>query len=411
MLILSNQEFDISQTEQNITSKEAKELYLTCSELMVARRFAKNNIDKDDAVAIMDFADAYSVLSSNEQAKGICLANIANIHFRNKKYSKATKNYFEAAECARKLFEEAKANFQTSEYNKYVYVYCKRKYYQTICAFHELRHLDKQATENQWTNAERGLAKIKKLIIKRMKSADDLLIMCHLYSSYCCMMTKRLISADNDLKDAQDTFKRRRKIEQKDRPDIPIIPSCILLQRIYLMRGLLHKAYGKNLQAFMIFTKLLKIGHIYDPKTRMEALTQLDIILEDSKFQTIRNNPSMKNIKLMLELFRKDKVKDIILLVDSHMDNDPINRRKVTTLLEIFDTTTAKDRLSLITISRKVNVIYSLSQKSKNTTQLRNQLSNVSWDKTARCNYVKGIHTGLNELTQYANQDTDSYIL
>lgn len=45
-LILTNTEFDMTHANQNITSKEAKELYATCSELLVTRRFAKNDIDK-----------------------------------------------------------------------------------------------------------------------------------------------------------------------------------------------------------------------------------------------------------------------------------------------------------------------------------------------------------------------------
>jgi tetratricopeptide (TPR) repeat protein len=133
--MLSNKEFDISQTQQNITSKEAKDLYATCSELLITHRFAKNNISENDAVAIMDFADAYSVLNKNEQAKGICLTNIANIHFKNKNYAKASANFAEAAELAKKLVDSAKANSELSEFNKNIYLYWKRRYYFTISRF------------------------------------------------------------------------------------------------------------------------------------------------------------------------------------------------------------------------------------------------------------------------------------
>lgn len=143
----------------------------------------------------------------------------------------------------------------------------------------------------------------------------------------------------------------------------------------------------------------------------MEALAQLDSILSEQKCAALKARPEFKNIKIMLELFSKDKFKDIVLLVDSHEDMEHINQKKVGTLLEIFESTTDKDRLSLITISRKVNVVYSLSVKSKNTIQLRNQLCNLSWDKTSRCNYVKGLATGINELTAFTSPGGDRYIL
>lgn len=58
-------------SQDNITSHDAKELYEAFSELMITRRFARNNIVKNDALAIMDFADVFMVMRKNEQAKGI----------------------------------------------------------------------------------------------------------------------------------------------------------------------------------------------------------------------------------------------------------------------------------------------------------------------------------------------------
>lgn len=410
-LMQNDAEFNLSGSQKNITSFEVKELYLACSELLVARRFSKNNINKNDALAIMDFADAYSVLNKNEQAKGICLTNIANIHFRNRKYSKAAKSYKDAANWAKILFDKAKADSNLGDKRDYIYLYCKRKYYQTVWRFYSTKERQNTVSDDEWQETEKEIGKTIKLIIKNMTDSEDLVISLHLYSSYCCMMTKRLISADNELKEAKTIFKNKKEIDSSKRHDIPVLPSWILIQKILLMSGLLDKCYGKDMKACLKFTKLLKVGKYYDPKTRMEALTYLDMILSEPKYSKINSKPEIKNIKLMLELFREDKYKDVVLLVDSHNDTESANQDKINNMLEVFDNITAEDRLALITMSRKVNVIYSLSQKSKNTIQLRNQLSSMIWEDTSRCHYLKGISMGINELVSSTKNDTDRYMI
>lgn len=61
---------------------------------------------------------------------------------------------------------------------------------------------DKKATDEEWQEIEKILKETKLLISQQMHSIDDLLIMLHLHSSYSCMMTRRLISAENYLKEA-----------------------------------------------------------------------------------------------------------------------------------------------------------------------------------------------------------------
>jgi hypothetical protein len=39
------------------------------------------------------------------------------------------------------------------------------------------------------------------------------------------MMTKRLISADNELKEAKTIFKNKKEIDSQKRHDIPVLPS------------------------------------------------------------------------------------------------------------------------------------------------------------------------------------------
>ena len=256
--------------------------------------------------------------------------------------------------------------------------------YHTVCRFFDVKLQDSAINDTLWVEIDKLLSSTKK-ILETMKSVDDLIIMLHLYSSYSCLKTRRLISAENFLKDASRRYRNKKKINVEDRPDIPVIPSCILLQRIFLQRGLIKKEYGKYIHACLIFTVMLKVGKIFDPLCRMEALTQLESIFTDPKAsQVFKTKPDIRNIRLMLEFFKRDKFKNTVLLVDSHKDTDQICKLKSDVLLEIFKNLTDEDFLSMITISRKVKVVFSISKKSKNTTQLSNQLSNIIWDETPR---------------------------
>jgi hypothetical protein len=99
MLLKSDTDLDLESAKKNITSKEALDVYESISELMTTRRFANNHfIQLEDSIAIMEFADAYTVLNDNERAKGICLTNIAHINFKNKNYEKAAASYKNAAQ-------------------------------------------------------------------------------------------------------------------------------------------------------------------------------------------------------------------------------------------------------------------------------------------------------------------------
>lgn len=81
-----------------MTSREVHQMYLAFSEMITARRFASNTFYlQNDAIAIMEYSDAFTVLDTNLQAQGICLTNIAHIYYRNKDYKKAETNYKGAA--------------------------------------------------------------------------------------------------------------------------------------------------------------------------------------------------------------------------------------------------------------------------------------------------------------------------
>lgn len=57
----------------------------------------------------------------------------------------------------------------------------------------------------------------------------------------------------------------------------------------------------------------------------------------------------------------------------------------------IFQELKDDDRVSLIKLSSRVNMIYSFSEKSKNTTQLRNQITCLEPANSKRLVLVKGL--------------------
>lgn len=116
----------------------------------------------------------------------------------------------------------------------------------------------------------------KKLFTEKMKtSISDILIILNLYSSKSLLMTRRLISAERDLHIAIKIFNKSEKIYQEERPDIPVVPRCILRQRILLQKALIMKAYSQTQESALLLTNLLKRGKVYDPLTRKKVLKTL----------------------------------------------------------------------------------------------------------------------------------------
>ena len=69
---------------------------------MDTRRFEINDfLQKEDAEAIMDLAQASSIFkqSKNQKALGICYNNIANIQYKNAQYHEAANNFSKAIQC------------------------------------------------------------------------------------------------------------------------------------------------------------------------------------------------------------------------------------------------------------------------------------------------------------------------
>jgi hypothetical protein len=148
-------------------------------------------------------------------------------------------------------------------------------------------------------------------------------------------------------------------LEKEDRLDIPIIPRCILKQKLMLQKALIDLAYGKKMQSALRITKMLKVGKYYDTNTRIEALQTLKHIMEISlKPEVYEKYDELKNIDKMLDHFKEDRYKNLVILAENSTDSY-FNIKKEY-MLEIFDKLKNNDKVSLISVSSKVKVIYSL---------------------------------------------------
>ena len=71
-LVKTNGMLNLENMKQSMTSYEALKMYEVFCQLITAKKFTSNTIfQNNDAVAIMDYAEAYTVFSDNKKAQGI----------------------------------------------------------------------------------------------------------------------------------------------------------------------------------------------------------------------------------------------------------------------------------------------------------------------------------------------------
>lgn len=134
------------------------------------------------------------------------------------------------------------------------------------------------------------------------------------------MMTRRLISAERDWTIAYEIFRKNNLIDQSDRLDIPVIPRCILRQRLVLQKALILKEYNKLNESQRTLQHLLKLGKIYDPGTRKIALKHLLELLKRNPNPNETTQFQIKEYETMMKLFKNDKNKNIIFCIDALKD-------------------------------------------------------------------------------------------
>ena len=186
------------------------------------------------------------------------------------------------------------------------------------------------------------------------------------------MLTRRLISADRDWKVAYDIFKQNHKVNVSERVDIPVIPRAILRQRLILQKALILREYNNTDQAIFMLKAVFKIGKVYDPSVHKTALKNLLQLYQRASVIRHADQRMIKKYEDMMKLYKNDKNKNIIFCIDALKDQHFEARKTIGS--QIFDMLQNEDRVSLIRVSGKADVIYSFARKNKNTTQLLNQI-------------------------------------
>ena len=99
----------------------------------------------------------------------------------------------------------------------------------------------------------------------------------------------------------------------------------------------------------------------------------------------------------MMDSF-KHRNKDLVFLVNiNQSDNSKITQVK-DSLKQIFDRgLEAHDRISLITFAKNARIIFSLVDKGKNFTQLRNQIDRIEMNPRSQTNLYKGLVEAIKE--------------
>ena len=152
----------------------------------------------------MHIAEAYVVYESNERVKGTCLTNMGIIRFRNQEYLKASENFQAAAESALIIIKQSQESGDKSEIKHNMHFYCKRKYLEALALFRDAMISD-STEEQKWINVERDINEIKKIMTRlNMDYPYDFQVCLNIFTSYCCLMTRWLISAEWDLQIAKE---------------------------------------------------------------------------------------------------------------------------------------------------------------------------------------------------------------
>lgn len=74
-------------------------------------------------------------------------------------------------------------------------------------------------------------------------------------------------------------------------------------------------------------------------------------------------------------------------------------------ILTIFESLKVQDCIALVAVARRVNVIYTLTCKEKNTTQLHNQIKHLESVIEKRLFLLKGMIESFNLISKYAQND------
>ena len=362
-------DLDINIEEHyELCSKEITKLYTVFTKLKIVLRFGKSKYFTEDSEAIMNYAQALALFLEfrNMEGVGVCYNNLGIIHYKNHRFHEAIECFAKALEAAQTL---------TNQHDLIV----KRK--------HMLA-----TTMMAWKKNEKRAPALMKELIDIYKAKKDLsqAVECLLLVAENCIRINE--DYESYLNEAEEILKLKNRFST---------PKEILETKLLYCKGLSLVKKGFLREGCATFINCLTEYSIYDPETRKKCLDELLLIYQDY-------NISIEFIDSILQEFQ-DQERDIIFLLDYSMSmtGSRIAKSQQNFIKVINTYVAAKDRIAYIVFNKICNVVFNLTQKGNDCSNLLFEIS--KWDNPkGPTAFYDAISLALQEFHGYKIPDENS---
>lgn len=345
---------------------------------------------------MLTFAELYEQhKDSNHRAAATCLNNIGNIHFGAGRYAEANISFEKAIELGGEGFAAESDPTQRLVYKK-------------LCAFRTFqlgRSLYYQSLKEAAVR-ERAMKCLKaaRELLALLGNHVDLLIQTLVYLSHCELEAGMTLTSSRTLQEAADMLtdwtKGILKVDPRAR-DFDALSPDILRQRIALRLGASLEKCGRHKAAFTALTKCIKIGERFDPNVRLEALKGIKQIMERNTSGKVED-VAARNLDRMIAGFGRYR-KNVVVLFDVTEYAKTKSALSLSCLEELFETAVElEDCVSLAVFHKNPHVLFPLTEKWKNTDNLRGQIRSLDtfqFQSRTRA-LTKAFLAGLRSITQ-----------
>jgi len=389
---------------------EAQNAFNNFSKLITIVRYIKEAQNAStDPEALMNYSQALKIYEelNNTQGLSVTYSSIANLHQRSQRYEEASTNYKKSIEKTRQELEKLKESINQRAVEK---ISSKRRRFrrnllphQTEEDDYEIKNNLVEMEDNFKLDLSLRLYEYGKCLIKlkeKARSYDKSILSEEIKTTFAEVirndkelrsMSNRLIisllvvlnitieQGDSDmirlklqeieliLKEYKETFENKISLENKTQT----IPPSIFRQNFMFQKALYFRKIGQKREACRILVDIIESEAIYDPHVRRKSLTELKNILESQKL-----SDKASIVQDLLKSYT-NKSKDIMILLDcsQSMSQGARMRLMVSNMLKFFDNyLKPTDRVGYITFNVNCDVIFQLTEKRKNTNQIRRLL-------------------------------------
>jgi len=389
---------------------EAQTAFNNFSQLITIVRYIKEAQGAStDPEALMNYSQALKIYEdlNNTQGLSSTYSSIASIHQKNHRYEEACLNYKKSIEKTRQELEKLKESINQRTLDK---LNSKRNRFRRNLLPHQVEESDyeiktslAEMEDNLKLELSLRLYEYGKCLMKKkekskafeksqlseeikatfsevirndkvLRSMSNRLIISLLVVLNVTieqgdseMIKAKLQEIDLILREYKNNYENKISLETKTQD----IPPSIFKQNLMFQKALYLRKIGQKREACKIFVDILESEIVYDPHVRRKSLNELKNILESQKLSD--------KASVVSDLLRNftNKSKDIMILLDCSQSMSQGNRMRimVSNILKFFDTyLKPTDRIGYITFNVNCDVVFQLTEKRKNTNQLRRLL-------------------------------------